>query len=99
MLSAGKKGGRSRKTRGPTVHDLGMYHAVLTATYIEGPDGFTGFVEELFGISAHGRTLAEARERLEQVAREYVETHRDGIRKRLNWTRGIAVRETFMVDY
>ena len=95
-MATKKKRGRSR---GPAVHNFTQYVASLTATYIEGIDGYTGFVEELFGIHATGRTLEETRERLEAVAREYVETHRDGIRKRMTWVRGVTRRETFMVEY
>jgi predicted RNase H-like HicB family nuclease len=39
----------------------------LTATYLKSKDGFCGFIQELPGIAAHGRTLVEARESLQRV--------------------------------
>ena len=84
--------------RRPTVHDFTKYRAALTAVYIEEQESFIGFVEELMGITAQGATLDETRERLEQAARAYVEANRDGIRRRMTWTRGLAHREQFTID-
>ena len=40
----------------------------LTAVFLKSPHGYVAFVEELPGVNSHGRTLAEAREMLGQVA-------------------------------
>ena len=40
----------------------------LTAVFLKGKHGYTAFVEELPGVNSHGRTLAEARDMLGQVA-------------------------------
>ena len=38
-----------------------------TAVYIEVPEGFAAFVEELPGANSQGATLAEARENLQEA--------------------------------
>ncbi len=90
---------RKSSKRGPVLHDFTEYRAMLTAIYVEDADGFTGTVEELIGVSVHGRTLEEARERLEQAARDFVDENRSVIRSRMQPRRGPVQRETFVVEY
>jgi predicted RNase H-like HicB family nuclease len=47
-----------------------MEHGRLafTAVYLKSEHGYVGFVEELPGINAHGRTIEEARETLHKLA-------------------------------
>jgi predicted RNase H-like HicB family nuclease len=40
----------------------------LTAVYLKGKQGYTGFVEELPGVNSHGQTIQEARENLQRQA-------------------------------
>lgn len=40
----------------------------FTAVYLKSQHGYVGFVEELPSVSAHGSTLAEARENLQRLA-------------------------------
>lgn len=72
--------------------------AMFTAIYVEEEDGFTGFVEELMGLTARGATLNEARERLEAAAQAFVHVNRAGIRFRMIPTRGLVHREAFSVE-
>lgn len=76
--------------------DRGTIRTVLTAVYVERDDGVIGFVEQLMGFSVHGRTIEEARERLENAARRYLEANREDIFRRFETTE--ARRETFTVD-
>jgi predicted RNase H-like HicB family nuclease len=40
----------------------------FTAVYLKGLHGYTGFVEELPGVNAHGQTLDEVRLNLRRLA-------------------------------
>jgi predicted RNase H-like HicB family nuclease len=40
----------------------------LTAVYLRAGHGYVGFIEELPGVSSHGRTLEEARDTLRKLA-------------------------------
>jgi transcriptional regulator with XRE-family HTH domain len=72
-------------------------HAILTAIYFEEGGGVTGFVEEFHGISAHGKTLREARARLTVAAREYPHANREGVRQR-SASYGSVTRERLVVE-
>jgi transcriptional regulator with XRE-family HTH domain/predicted RNase H-like HicB family nuclease len=80
----------------PTLPDV-QGHAVLTAIYFEEGGRVTGFVEELHGISAHGKTLREARTRLTQAARAYAQANREGVRQRPA-SYGTVTRERLIVE-
>ena len=47
-----------------------MEHPVvsLTAVFLKGAHGYTGFVEELPGVNSHGQTIDEARHNLQRLA-------------------------------
>jgi predicted RNase H-like HicB family nuclease len=47
-----------------------------TAVYIEVPEGFAAFVEELPGANAQGSTLDEARENLQEAIELVLEANR-----------------------
>ncbi|HSY52068.1 MAG TPA: hypothetical protein VLC46_24920 [Thermoanaerobaculia bacterium] len=72
-------------------------HAVLTAIFFEEGGGVTGFVEEFHGISAHGKTLREARARLTAAAREFPHANREGVRQR-SASYGSVTRERLIVE-
>jgi len=40
----------------------------LTAVFLKGKHGYTGFVEELPGVNSQGQTLEEARDNLQRLA-------------------------------
>jgi predicted RNase H-like HicB family nuclease len=71
--------------------------AVLTAIFFEENGPVTGFVEELLGVSAHGRNLKEARSRLTAAARKFLEDNREGVRQRME-SYGTVTRERLFVD-
>ena len=48
----------------------------LTAVYIEVPEGYIGFVEELPGANTQGATLAEARANLQEAVTLVLEANR-----------------------
>jgi predicted RNase H-like HicB family nuclease len=50
----------------------------LTAVFFRSGEGFVAFVEELPGVNAYGRTLAEARETLANVAAVAFDEQRRG---------------------
>jgi predicted RNase H-like HicB family nuclease len=40
----------------------------FTAVFLKAKHGYVGFIEELPNVNAHGRTIAEARSTLQQLA-------------------------------
>jgi len=40
----------------------------FTAVYLKGKHGYVGFLEELPGVTSHGRTIEEARQILQKLA-------------------------------
>jgi predicted RNase H-like HicB family nuclease len=49
----------------------------LTAVYIEAPEGYIAFVEELAGANTQGDTLEEARENLREAVELVLEANRE----------------------
>lgn len=49
----------------------------LTAVFIEVPEGYIGFVEELPGANTQGETLEEARENLQEAVAMILEANRE----------------------
>lgn len=49
----------------------------LTAVYIQVPEGFIGFVEELPGANTQGATLDEARANLQEAVAMVLEANRE----------------------
>ena len=49
----------------------------LTAVFLEVPEGFVAFVEELPGANTQGTTLEEARENLQEAVELVLETNRE----------------------
>lgn len=47
-----------------------------TAVFVEVPEGYAGFVEELAGSNAQGATLDEARENLQEAIQLILEANR-----------------------
>ena len=68
----------------------------FTALFLKSNQGYTGFIAELPGISAHGRTIEEAREALRQMTLVIFDEERRGAEEML---RGKSVvRESFVVQ-
>jgi predicted RNase H-like HicB family nuclease len=55
----------------------------LTAVYIEVPEGYVAFVEELPGANTQGATLDEARENLREAVSLVLEANRELAEKSL----------------
>lgn len=55
----------------------------LTAVYIQVPEGYIGFVEELPGANTQGATLEEARENLREAVALVLEANRELAEKSL----------------
>ena len=55
----------------------------LTAVYMEVPEGFIAFVEELPGANTQGDTLEEARENLREAVALVLEANRELAEKSL----------------
>lgn len=49
----------------------------FTAVYMQVPEGFVGFVEELPGANTQGATLGEARENLKEAVSLVLEANRE----------------------
>jgi len=65
----------------------------FTAVFLKADHGYVGFVEELPGVNAHGKTLDEARERLQKLAVVIFDEERRGAEEFLAGKD--AVREAF----
>ena len=49
----------------------------LTAVFLEVPEGYVAFVEELPGANTQGATLEEARENLQEAVTMILESNRE----------------------
>ncbi|MGO9600938.1 MAG: type II toxin-antitoxin system HicB family antitoxin [Isosphaeraceae bacterium] len=56
----------------------------LTAVFIQVPEGYIGFVEELPGANTQGATLEEARENLQEAVAMVLEANRELAEKSLS---------------
>jgi predicted RNase H-like HicB family nuclease len=65
----------------------------LTAIYMQVPEGYIAFVEELPGANTQGATLEEARENLQEAVALVLEANRELAEQSL--TGQIVVRESF----
>jgi predicted RNase H-like HicB family nuclease len=59
----------------------------LTAVFLEVPEGYIGFVEELPGANTQGDTLEEARENLQEAVQFVLEANRQLAEKSLSGRR------------
>ena len=65
----------------------------LTAVYIQVPEGYIAFVEELPGANTQGDTLEEARDNLREAVELVLEANRELAEKSLAGR--LVTRETF----
>ena len=68
----------------------------LTAVYMEVPEGYVAFVEELPGANTQGGTLEEARENLREAVEMVIEANRELAERSLEGRK--ATREPFTLD-
>ncbi len=67
----------------------------FTAVFLKAHDGYVGFIEELPGVNAHGRTLEETRESLREMTVVIFDEERRGAEELLEGKE--ALREDFTV--
>jgi predicted RNase H-like HicB family nuclease len=67
----------------------------MTAVYIQVPEGYIAFVEELPGANTQGNTLEEARENLREAVELVLEANREIAEKSL--TGQNVTREPFLL--
>lgn len=67
----------------------------MTAVYIQVPEGYIAFVEELPGANTQGDTLEEARENLREAVELVLEANRELAEKSLVGQQ--ATREPFLL--
>ena len=65
----------------------------LTAVFMQVPEGYIGFVEELPGANTQGDTLEEARENLREAVELVLEANRELAEQAL--TGQLVIREPF----
>lgn len=68
----------------------------FTAVYIEVPQGYVAFVEEIPGANTQGATLQEARENLEEAISMVLEANRELAEESLTGMR--VTRERFSLQ-
>ncbi len=67
----------------------------LTAVYVEVPEGYIGFVEELPGANTQGGTLEETRENLQEAVQLVLEANRQLAEKSLSGKK--VTKEPFLL--
>ena len=67
----------------------------LTAVYIQVPEGYIAFVEELPGANTQGNTLEEARDNLREAVQMVLEANRELTERSLAGTS--VMREPFAI--
>jgi len=67
----------------------------FTAVYLKGKHGYVGFLEELPGVNSHGRTIDEARQILQKLARLVFDEERRSAHEML--VGKDVVRESFFI--
>jgi len=67
----------------------------FTAVFLKAQHGYVGFIEELPGVNAHGRTLHEARETLRELAAVVFDEERRGVEELIAGKD--VVRESFLL--
>ena len=68
----------------------------FTAVYLQVPEGFIGFVEELPGANTQGATLEETRENLKEAVQLVLEANRELSEKSLSGK--TVVKEPFVLE-
>jgi predicted RNase H-like HicB family nuclease len=68
----------------------------LTAVFLEVPEGYVAFVEELPGANTQGATLEEARENLREAVALVLEANRELAERSLRGR--AAMREPFVLS-
>jgi predicted RNase H-like HicB family nuclease len=67
----------------------------LTAVFMQVPEGYIGFVEELPGANTQGATLEEARENLREAVALVLEANRTVSKQSVEGA--VVVRESFVL--
>ena len=67
----------------------------FTAVYLKAPHGYVGFVEELPGVNSQGRTIDEARNNLQRLAKIVFDEERAQAEELLRGKE--VVREDFVI--
>jgi predicted RNase H-like HicB family nuclease len=67
----------------------------LTAVFMQVPEGYIGFVEELPGANTQGATLEEARENLREAVALVLEANRTMSKQSVEGA--VVVRESFVL--
>ncbi len=67
----------------------------LTAVFMQVPEGYVAFIEELPGANTQGATLDEARENLQEAATLVLDANRAMAEESLEGT--AVIRETFVL--
>lgn len=68
----------------------------LTAVYIQVPEGYVAFVEELPGANTQGATLEETRENLQEAVTMVIEANRELAEKSLGGQQ--VTKETLVIS-
>ena len=68
----------------------------FTAVYLEVPEGYVAFIEELPGANTQGATLEEARENLKEAVALVLEANREIAEESLRGK--VATREPFLIS-
>jgi len=72
--------------------------AVLTAVFLDDDDGgVTGFIEEFWGVTVHGKNMKEARKQLTEAAQTFIDENREDILRRMDCD-GQVTREKMLLE-
>ncbi len=80
------------------MFDDDAQRAVLTAVFLDDDDGgVTGFIEEFWGVTVHGKNLKDARKQLTEAAQTFLDENREDILRRMD-SDGQVTREKMLLE-
>jgi predicted RNase H-like HicB family nuclease len=80
------------------MFDDDVQGVAMTAVFLDDDDGgVTGFIEEFWGVTVHGKNLIQARKQLKEAAQTFIDENREDILRRLDCD-GTVTREKMVLE-
>jgi predicted RNase H-like HicB family nuclease len=80
------------------MFDDDVQGVAMTAVFLDDDDGgVTGFIEEFWGVTVHGKNLIQARKQLKEAAQTFIDENREDILRRMDCD-GTVTREKMVLE-